>query len=430
MSPQSYEFQVLEKADYRKQHIQQYRDVLPPLGDSSIRVQPCIVALTTNNITYARLGDAPGLNWFAAHPLPSKEGPYSDSTQYGRVSAWGTGKVIESTADFINVGSFVWGYLPLASLPVDKRVQKTIKDNVFLETTDYRQNLMPVYNRYFILDNEKGESERYNAYAALTRVLFETSYSLNRMAFGWNSDVPMVNPLGLSPPPQLDTWTKDRASLRNSAVVIMPASSKTAFTFAYALRHLRPETEQPRAIIGASSGASRPFCEATGLFDRIAEYEIANGDAATLVSSLDIGAAAKVLLLDFGAREGLKDTWLTKLETITDNFTFIRVGSAIPEKDKPESTEERMKAFLNPGANQYPSNASTLRDAGMKFYGEAEYLGDLTQEFDRFLESDCISALKLVWGKGLTGPGGLEGGWDHIVSGKMGAAEGLVYRLV
>jgi hypothetical protein len=66
----------------------------------------------------------------------------------------------------------------------------------------------------------------------------------------------------------------------------------------------------------------------------------------------------------------------------------------------------------------------------MQLYGEGEYLADISREFDRFLENDWVEALKPVWGQGMKGPHGVEGGWDLLCAGNMGAAEGLVYRLL
>lgn len=430
MTSPSYQLQILEKADYSKQHIVSFDEPLPPLTSSSIRVQSNVIALTTNNITYARLGDVPGLNWFATHPLPFKEGPYSDSAKYARISAWGTGTVIESTADFVPVGTQIWGYLPIASLPVDKMVEPYSVKNVISETTDYRQHLMPVYNRYFVLDKAHAESDKFKAYSALMKVLFETSYSLNRMCFSWDPNIKPVNPLGLEPPPPLDTWTKDTANLRDATVVIMPASSKTAFAFAYMLRYFRPKDEQPQAVIGLTSEASQKFCEEMTLYDKVALYDTVKADASQLAKELSLSATSKVVLVDFGARAGFKDLWRDKLDAISNNVTFVRVGAAIPEKIDPEADAERRKAEqANMKPNSYPSNASTQRDAGMKYYGEAEYLGDLDKEFDRFLEHDFVNVLKPIWGKGMTGADGIEGGWNHVCSGKLGAAEGLVYRL-
>lgn len=430
-TPQPYLLQLLDRDDYRKQYIVPFEESLPPLAASSIRVRSSVIALTTNNITYARLGDAPGLNWFDAHPLPFTSGPYSDATKYGRISAWGTGEVIESTEDSVPVGTQIWGYLPIASLPVDKQVGPSRVKNVIEEITEHRKHLWPVYNKYFVLDKEHAESEKFQAYSALMKVLFETSYSLNRMCFSWDPAIPPVNPMGLQPPPSFDTWNKERADLADSTVVIMPASSKTAFAFAYALRYLRPKDAQPRAVIGITSEASKGFVEETGLYDQIVEYQVAESASKSISTGLNLSAEGKVVLVDFGARPGFKDLWRSKLDAISRNVLFVRVASAI-DPTRVETKEEKAKNLrdrLVMPANSYSSNASVQRDAGMMYYGEAEYLGDLDREFDRFIDNECVNALKLIWGKGMRGNNGVEGGWERVCSGNLGAAEGLVYRL-
>ncbi|OCK74904.1 hypothetical protein K432DRAFT_386526 [Lepidopterella palustris CBS 459.81] len=430
MAFQKYELQIIEKSDYSKQHIVSFQGPLPSLAASSIRVQSTVIGLTTNNISYARLGDMPGRNFYAAHPLPFKEGPYSDFTKYARISAWGTGLVIDSTVDFIPTGTKLWGYLPIASLPVDKVVEQSSAKNIIIETSEFRKAVMPVYNYYFVLDKAHAESAKFQGYSALLRQLFETSYALNRLVFAWDPKIAPVNPAGLSPPPHLDTWTKESANLHDATVVIMPASSKTAFSLAYMLRYVRPKGEQPRAIVGVSSAASRSFVEETKAYNTVTLYDAAESEPSKLVQELGLSATSKIVLADFGAREGFKDLWRRKLDAISNNVLFLRVGTAIPERIDPEEDAARgAKEMANLKPNSYPSNTSTQRDAGMKYYGEAEYLEAVDREFDNFIEYPGVQALKLVWGEGMKGPDGVEGGWNRICSGSLGAAEGLVYRL-
>ena len=428
MLSQRYELQILEKGNYSKEHIVPYEGSLPPLEGSSIRVQSNIIGLTTNNISYARLGDEPGRDFFAAHPLPFKEGIYSDSSKYARISAWGIGTIIDSTVSFVPIGTQIWGYLPIATLPVDKIIQLSKVKDVIIETTSHRQILMPAYNRYFVIDKAHAESKRFQAYSALIKVLFETSYALNRLCFPWDPKSVPVNPAGLHP--KLDTWSREHANLRNAMVIIMPASSKTAFSFAYMLRFMRPIHEQPEGVIGISSAGSRKFCEETKLYDKVVLYANAESVPSKLAQDLGVSTTEKVILIDFGAREGVQDLWRGKLEAIFGTVVFIRVGTAIPERISLEEDEERRKTdSISSKPNSYSTITSKLHDAGMELYGEAEYLADLSREFDRFLEHDCIEALKPVWGQGMKGPDGVEGGWDRLCAGKMAAATGLVYRL-
>lgn len=94
MAPsQPYSVHILEKGDYTKQHVVDYDQGLPELAPSSVRVATSTIALTTNNLTYARIGHVPMFNWWNASPLPFKEGEYSNSEKYGRVNAWGIGTV-------------------------------------------------------------------------------------------------------------------------------------------------------------------------------------------------------------------------------------------------------------------------------------------------------------------------------------------------
>jgi hypothetical protein len=59
---------------------------------------------------------------------------------------WGHARVIESRHPEIAVGERVYGYLPMAS-HLDVRPGKVTAGG-FLDTTDYRQPMSPVYNTY------------------------------------------------------------------------------------------------------------------------------------------------------------------------------------------------------------------------------------------------------------------------------------------
>ncbi|KAJ2967168.1 hypothetical protein NUW58_g10507 [Xylaria curta] len=88
--------QVLDKKDYFKQALVSLPNALPypALAPSSLRLRTTVLSLTVNNFTYAALGTL--LHWWDVHPLPaSTPAPYNDSTQYGRISAWGYAEVLE-----------------------------------------------------------------------------------------------------------------------------------------------------------------------------------------------------------------------------------------------------------------------------------------------------------------------------------------------
>lgn len=112
------QIQMLEKADYTKQHLITLHDAypLPQLTAGDIRIRSRIISITTNNFTYARLGHL--LGWWDVWAVPpSLPAPYNDTSKYGRVSAWGYCEVIESQNDKVPIGTKLYGYLPIGDYP-------------------------------------------------------------------------------------------------------------------------------------------------------------------------------------------------------------------------------------------------------------------------------------------------------------------------
>ena len=65
------------------------RDSLPPLEDGEIRLGVDAVGLSSNNLFYAQMGDAPVFRFYAVYPLPAHK-------ELANVPAWGVGTVIAS----------------------------------------------------------------------------------------------------------------------------------------------------------------------------------------------------------------------------------------------------------------------------------------------------------------------------------------------
>ncbi|KAF2098455.1 hypothetical protein NA57DRAFT_75700 [Rhizodiscina lignyota] len=425
-----YSVHILEKKDYTKQHIVEFNEPLPPLAPSSVRVQTSLISLTTNNITYARLGHVPMFNWWDASPLPFKEGEYSNSEKYGRVNAWGIGTVIESTAEFVPVGTKLFGYHPIGTLPADKVVKISELPGMIDDISEHRKSLFPGYNQYYILGERDANSDKAQAYFSLFCVFFETSYHINRLSFSWEPSVGAVNPLGLEVPPPLDTWTKERADLKRAVVVILSASGKTALSLAYALRFLRPESERPRAVFAVGSEASRSFTESTKLYDGVLNYDLAKSDSSQVAEKLGLSAQDKIVLVDFGGRGDSFELWRESLRSISNNVPAIRMAESVPEHVQDiDEVNASFGSMLDAAKDTYVGNAFGMRNAGMALLGTKTYMTDFRNAFEGFMESHCVQCVKPMWGEGTSGATGVEGGWTKLTSGHVDPASGLVFRL-
>lgn len=136
------------------------------------------MSLTSNNMTYAKAGFL--MKWWGVHPLPpSTPAPFNDATKYGRINCWGFAEVLDSTHPGVEKGSYLWGYLPIGTLAQDLVVEEGHVRGHFYVKNDYRQDIFPVYNRYFVFPSQLGPEIEARAedvaYDAIVRVMFETA---------------------------------------------------------------------------------------------------------------------------------------------------------------------------------------------------------------------------------------------------------------
>lgn len=416
--------QVLSRNNYEEQHIVSLPSAnsLPPLGSSSLRIKPTILTLSTNNLTYARVGHL--LGWWDIHPLPpSIPAEFANSKKYGRISAWGYGVVLESTVSSIEAGTQVYGYLPIGTLPIDMQVE--VKDNVtgrFDEVSKYRAHVLPIYNQFQFYLPFKAEQERIESRDSQALdsawTLFGTSYGLNRFVFPWNPSE-LVYPSGNSN----DGWNIEKATLDSKSVVILfSASGKTALALAHLLKYGRPAGKAPGVVVGVGSDASKTLTQETGLYDKILNYVSDSGDLAT---ELGLRADSKVVLCDFGARDGAADRWAAKL---AQNFNIVRLrigGEVTP--DSPEEATAKFMASTKAASGAVPMlNASTVRSQAVNILGEQKYFDELGKELSAFKEQGGVKGVRLVWGHGMED---LGKAWERLCEGKVGPDENLVFDL-
>ena len=81
------------------------------------------------------------------------------------------------------------------------------------------------------------------------------------------------------------------------------------------------------------------------------------------------------------------------------------------------------------GKIQY--NTSGVQGTVMQSIGAEFYFSTLDSLWDQWLRDRPLSMpdLRLDWGHGISGAGGIEGGWTRLCQGRVGAEEGLVYRM-
>jgi len=204
---------------------------LAPLAEGAVRLAIESFSVTANNVTYAVAGDS--FKYWDFFPAP--EG-------FGIVPMWGHARVIESHCAEIAVGERVYGYLPMAShLDV---VPGRVTTGGFLDTTDYRQPMSPVYNSYTRLAADPEHDAAREAERMIFGPLFRTGFLIEYFLRGQD-------------------W------FGAEQLIVTSASSKTALGLASVARHSSPGVKR----IGLTSKGNVGFVEATGLYDEVVAYD-------------------------------------------------------------------------------------------------------------------------------------------------------------
>ena len=201
----------------------------PNDGEALLRIES--FGLTSNNVTYAVLGDA--MNYWAFFPA---SGP-----DWGRLNVWGYAHVEESRHPDLAQGMCVYGYLPCAShlLVVPDR----INEKGFVDAAPHRAALPSAYQGYRDVAADPVYSADREAEHILFFPLFFTSFLI-------------------------DDFLADEDFFGAGTIVISRASSKTAIIAAYLLAK-RKGIE----IVGLTSAGNRDFVAGLNLYDAVHLYD-------------------------------------------------------------------------------------------------------------------------------------------------------------
>jgi uncharacterized protein DUF2855 len=185
-----------------------------PLRAGEVRLAVERFALTSNNVTYAQLGDS-SLRFWTAFPAPQG---------YGRIPAWGFARVVRSRHLSISEGSRYFGYLPM-STHLTVAAEPTARG--FADTSAHRLGMHPWYRNYRIA----GEPEEADDHRV-----------------------------------QLAELATRQAASGARSVLITSASSKTAIGLADRL------LGSGIATIGLTSARNEAFVRGLGRYHAVAEY--------------------------------------------------------------------------------------------------------------------------------------------------------------
>lgn len=262
---------------------------LPELADGAVRLEVESFSITANNITYAVVGD--GFKYWDFFPAP--EG-------LGIVPMWGHAQVIESRHPDIAVGERVYGYLPMAS-HLDVRPGKVTAGG-FLDTTDYRQPMSPVYNSYTRLAADPEHDPSREAERMIFGPLFRTGFLIEYFlrAEGW---------------------------FGAEQLVVTSASSKTAMGLASVAKANSPGIRR----IGLTSKGNVGFVEASGLYDEVLTYDDLERLPVLRSVSVDFAGNAELLArIHRHFEEALAQSVLVGVTHVESRSTMAGGGESLP----------------------------------------------------------------------------------------------------
>lgn len=398
----------------------------PPLGPSSVRVHTTLITLSSNNLTYARLGTP--LAWWTAYPIPpTAPPPYADPSSWGIVPAWGYATILESTLPSLPPNTHLWGYWPTTSHPTTLQLRAApAPADHWIETSPHRQALMPLYNRYV----HTGPHPPTDAAIAFKPV-WECGYLLARHVFPATSEIAPVHPLGAPG----GTWSPQDADLRNAVVVALSASSKTARAFAWQLRRNRD----------VASGGPLALLQVTSAPEALKRYE--DGEAAAAlpaskaVAYADVAAPAtlawvagfapeRVVVVDFGAAEAVAEGFLAAVGaageveggfkprvTVVACGGEMKVYSAEDMKRVEESMVHLGKVLLN---------TSGVRDVAIEAEGPEEYFKNMNEAWERCEREEGMGEFEMVR---LVGVESVERVWRDLCRQKVRPNQAILVRV-
>lgn len=200
------------------------------LAEGEIRARITQFAVTSNNVTYATIGEILGYwNFF-----PAEAG-------WGRVPAFGFAEVEASRSDLVAVGRRVYGYWPMAShltlLP------GRVTPHGFRDLSEHRQPMADVYNTYTYTDADPIHRPDREAQQMLLHPLFFTGFVV-------------------------DDLFADNDMFGTDTVIASSASSKTAIATAHLLAQRRDLN-----VVGLTSAGNLDFVSSLGCYDRAISYD-------------------------------------------------------------------------------------------------------------------------------------------------------------
>ncbi|MCU0443997.1 MAG: DUF2855 family protein [Microscillaceae bacterium] len=192
-------------------------------------------AFTANNITYAVIGEKIGYWQF----FPTQEG-------WGIVPVWGFAEVVASAHTEVKVGQRFYGFFPMASHL--KVLAGKVSAYGFMDIAPHRLALPPIYNYYTNTQADALYTASTEALQSVFRPLFTTSFLL-------------------------DDFLAENNFFGATHILLTGASSKTALSLAFLLKHRKQNELSNLKIIGFTSAPNVNFVQGLDYYEQVLDYQ-------------------------------------------------------------------------------------------------------------------------------------------------------------
>ena len=372
--PMTHHHYLVNKTDF--QRLERVSTPAQALQAGHVRVRIDQFAFTANNVTYAVFGDA--MRYWGFYPTQHLAGVH-DAAKWGRIPVWGFGEIIESLHADLPVGERLYGYWPMSSTVDLQPVRVT--DSSFSDGASHRQELHGVYNQYQRCAKDPIYTADTEGVQSVLRPLFMTAWLI-------------------------DDFLADNAFFGAQAVMLSSASSKTAYSAAFAL-HQRGGVQ----VIGLTSPGNRAFCEGLGCYSRVVTYDALDEVPADLpcvyVDMAGNGALRKAVHTRFTA---LKYSCSVGASHVNDLGGSGGVGSA--------------KELPGPRATLFFAPAQSAKRA--KAWGGAVFQQKLTDAWHRFIGIATSADRPWIQVQTAQGDAAIRQAYAQVLAGRDAAATGRV----
>lgn len=357
---------LLDKQNFTQSH---WAEQAIHTGENQVLLKVDRVALTSNNATYAMLGQQ--LHYWDFFQS------YAPDAQVGVLPVWGFAEVVESNVEAIAKGERYYGFWPFAQYALV--TPEKITESGFLDATPPKPNLALAYRSFQKLSGLSPKQECFNA---LFRPLGTTAWLLaNELA-------------------------KKVATHGVSQVILSSASSKTALATAGILKAILQSTNQTVKLTGLTSTTNQVFVENTGFFDDVSLYD----DVNTIITS------PNSIYVDFSGSVTVRNAVHQRFQA--NLFESINVGAT----DWLGVTKKQAQEL--PGPTPYMFFAPTVYQETAKAIGPAKVASEIEKSM-QFLGpmADNMTIKEVISEADITAV------WDSLLAGKIAANEAIILRL-